>query len=199
MDYYSPSLANLIDHFNSLPSIGRKTAERLAFFVLAQGEERARDFADAIVMAKRDLKWCKVCQNMTDGEECAICASGKRDEGIICVVESPRDVICMEKTGEFKGIYHVLHGVISPMDGVSAEDIRIKELLKRINGNISEVIMATNPTVEGEATAMYIARLIAPLGVKVTRISFGLPIGCELEHADQLTLGKALEGRREIK
>jgi len=198
MDYYSPSLANLIDHFNSLPSIGRKTAERLAFFVVSQPIDRAVSFAESILEAKQNLRWCKVCQNMTDGEECAICSSVKRDKSIICVVESPRDVISMEKTAEFNGVYHVLHGVISPMDGVSAEDIRIKELLARIDGEISEVIMATNPTVEGEATAMYIARLLSPLGVKVTRISFGLPIGCELEYADQLTLGKALEGRREI-
>jgi len=198
MDYYSPSLANLIDHFNSLPSIGRKTAERLAFYAVSQDQGWAKDFADAVVGAKNSLKLCRVCQNMTDGEECAICSSKKRDKSIICVVESPRDVISMEKTAEFQGLYHVLHGVISPMDRVSAEDIRIKELLSRINGEISEVIMATNPTVEGEATAMYIARLLAPLGVKVTRISFGLPIGGELEYADQLTLGKALEGRREM-
>jgi len=198
LDYYSSSFAELIDHFNSLPSIGRKTAERLAFFVVSQSDERAISFAESILNAKKNLRWCKICQNMTDGEECAICSSPNRDKSTICVVESPRDVVSMEKTAEYKGLYHVLHGVISPMDRVSAEDIKIKELLERIDGNVLEVIMATNPTVEGEATAMYIAKLIAPLGVKTTRISFGLPIGCEIEYADQLTLGKALEGRREI-
>jgi len=198
MDYYSPAMADLIDSFNSLPSIGRKTAERLAFYVVSLTSERAENFAQNILNAKKTLKWCRVCQNMTDGEECVICSSHKRDKSIICVVETPRDVISMEKTAEYCGLYHVLHGVISPMDGVTAEDIRIKELLVRIDSEISEVIMATNPTVEGEATAMYIAKLIAPLGVKATRISFGLPIGAELEYADQLTLGKALEGRREI-
>ncbi|MCL2740350.1 MAG: recombination mediator RecR [Oscillospiraceae bacterium] len=198
MEYFSSVMAELIDSFNSLPSIGRKTAERLAFYVLAQSDERAENFAAAILNAKKTLKWCKICQNMTDGDECAICCSHKRDRSIICVVETPRDVVSMEKTAEFRGLYHVLHGVISPMDRVTAEDIRIKELLARVDGGISEVIMATNPTVEGEATAMYIAKLLAPMGVKCTRISFGLPIGCELEYADQLTLGKALEGRREI-
>jgi recombination protein RecR len=196
-DYYVPALARLIDQFESLPSIGHKTARRLAFYVLSLSEGRAREFADSILEAKERVRCCDVCQNLTDSATCGICDSTKRDKSVICVVESPKDVISMEKTGEFKGLYHVLHGSISPMDGIGPEDIRIKELLPRLEA-VAEVIMATNPTIEGDATAMYISRLVKPLGVKVTRISYGVPVGADLEYADQVTLGKAIEGRREM-
>ncbi|MDR1100772.1 MAG: recombination mediator RecR, partial [Clostridiales bacterium] len=188
-DYYVPALSQLIDHFESLPSIGHKTAQRLAFYVLSLPQERAQSFADSILHAKSAVRCCDVCQNLTDSDVCHICSSPKRDNGIICVVEGPKDVISMEKTGEFNGLYHVLHGVVSPMDGISADDIRVKELLPRLNGNVSEVIMATNSGVEGEATAIYIARLIKPMGVKVTRIAQGIPIGADLEFTDKITLG----------
>ena len=198
MDYYIPPLANLIEQFERLPGIGHKTARRLAFFVLSLPDSEAQDFASAIISAKQMICTCEVCQNISDSPICAIC-SGERDNSVICVMESPKDVISLEKTREYRGVYHVLHGAISPMDGISPSDIRIAELLPRLkDGIVSEVIMATNPTIEGEATAMYISRLIKPLGVKVTRIAHGLPVGGDLEYADEVTLTRAFEGRREM-
>lgn len=199
MAYNIVSLEKLIEQFESLPGIGRKTAQRLAFHVLNMPKERAEEFSKTILEAREKIHHCKVCQNLTDTEICSICKNQDRDRTIICVVEDPRDVLAFEKTREFKAIYHVLHGVISPMDGIGPDQIRIKELLKRINkGDIKEVIMATNPTVEGEATAMYISRLLKPLGVKVTRLAYGIPVGGDLEYADEVTLYRALEGRSEI-
>lgn len=197
--YDTASLANLIDRFASLPGIGSKTAQRLAFHILDLPLEEAKGFADAIMEAKTKIHTCKVCQNLTDLEVCSICSSQNRDEGIICVVENPRDVLAFERTREFKGLYHVLHGVISPMDGVGPDQIKIKELLARVGeGKVNEVIMATNPTVEGEATAMYVSKLLNPLGVKVTRLAYGIPVGADLQYADETTLGRALSGRNVI-
>lgn len=199
MAYYAAPLSKLIEQFERLPGIGRKTAQRLAFFVLNGTREQAQSFADAIVEAKESMHYCKVCQDLTDGEVCAICSNTSRDRSVICVVEDPRDVIAFERTRDYGGLYHVLHGVISPMDGIGPDQLKIKELLSRVgSGKITEVIMATNPDVEGEATAMYISRLLKPLGVRVTRIAYGLPAGGELEYADEVTLLKALEGRSEI-
>lgn len=199
MAYYAAPLSKLIDQFERLPGIGRKTAQRLAFFVLNGSDEQAAAFADAILDAKKNMHYCKVCQNLTDGELCAICAAPSRDKSIICVVEDPRDIVAFERTRDYDGLYHVLHGVISPMDGVGPEQLKIKELLARVgSGEVKELIMATNPDVEGEATAMYLSRLLKPLGVKVTRIAYGLPAGGELEYADEVTLLKALEGRSEL-
>lgn len=199
MAYYAAPLSKLIDQFERLPGIGRKTAQRLAFFVLNLPEEQAKAFADAILEAKKSMHTCKICQNLTDGEVCSICANPARDKTVICVVEDPRDIVAFERTRDFEGLYHVLHGVISPMDGVGPEHLKIKELLKRIDTDkVTEVIMATNPDVEGEATAMYISRLLKPMGVKVTRIAYGIPVGGELEYADEVTLLRALEGRSEI-
>ncbi|NLM51107.1 MAG: recombination protein RecR [Clostridiaceae bacterium] len=195
---YFPSLAKLIEEFEKMPGIGHKTAVRLAFYILSISDDAAREFAQAVVDAKSRIKCCSVCQDLTDTDPCQVCSNPKRDRSVICVVENPRDVIAMEKTREYTGLYHVLHGVISPMDDKGPEDIKIKELLSRIDENIKEVIMATNPTVEGEATAMYISRLLKPMGVKVTRIAHGLPVGADLEYADEVTLTRALEGRREI-
>jgi len=197
--YDTASLANLIDHFASLPGIGSKTAQRLAFHILDLPIEEAKQFADAIIEAKTKIHTCKICQNLTDLEVCSICSGKDRDEGIICVVENPRDVLAFERTREFKGLYHVLHGVISPMDGVGPDQIKIKELLARVaEGKVNEVIMATNPTVEGEATAMYVSKLLNPLGVKVTRLAYGIPVGADLQYADETTLGRALSGRNII-
>jgi len=199
MDYYIAPLAKLIESFERLPGIGHKTAQRLAFYMLGLPEEEALAMADAIVTAKRSVRYCKVCQNLTDGEVCALCANDKRDESIVCVMESPKDVVQMEKTHEFSGVYHVLHGAISPMENIGPEDIRIKELLARLaDGTVKEVIMATNPNLEGEATAMYISKLIKPLGIKVTRIAYGVPVGGDLEYADEVTLSKAMQLRIEI-
>ena len=199
MDYYIAPLAKLIEAFERLPGIGHKTAQRLAFYVLGLPEDEAAAMADAIVNAKRSVKYCKICQNLTDSEVCALCSGDKRDNTIVCVMESPKDVVQMEKTHEFSGLYHVLHGAISPMDNIGPEDIRIKELLARLcDGTITEVIMATNPNLEGEATAMYISKLIKPLGVKVTRIAYGVPVGGDLEYADEVTLSKAMQLRTEI-
>lgn len=199
MDYYVSPLQNLIDEFQKLPGIGNKTAQRLAYYVLNMPEKSAERFANAIVDAKKKITYCKVCQNFSDSDECSVCSNPARDKGIICVVENPRDVIQMEKTNEFKGTYHVLHGAISPMDNVGPEDIRIKELMARItSGQVSEVIMATNPNLEGETTAMYISKLIKPFGVKVTRIAHGVPVGGELEYADEITLARALQWRIEL-
>lgn len=199
MNYYSAPIANLIDEFTKLPGIGRKTAQRLAFHVIGLSFEDANLLSSAITRAKESIKYCGICTNLTDSDTCNICSDKSRDNSFICVVEDPRDVIAMEKTKEFKGLYHVLHGAISPLDGVGPEDIKIKELLARLGtGEVKEVILATNPNIEGEATAMYLARLLKPLGIMVTRIAHGIPVGGDLEYADEVTLAKALEGRREI-
>lgn len=199
MNYYAAPIAKLIEAFTKLPGIGNKTAQRLAFYLLDMPQKEAEELAYAIINAKRSIRYCDICCNITDKEKCSICSDAKRDESIICVVEDPRDVVAMEKTREYKGLYHVLHGAISPMDDIGPDEIRIKELLDRIRqGNIKEIILATNPNIEGEATAMYISKLIKPLGVKTTRIAHGVPVGGDLEYADEVTLMKALEGRREI-
>lgn len=199
MAYDALPLARLTEEFAKLPGIGRKTAGRLAYYVVSLPKEKAEEFADAILDAHEKIRYCDVCCNFTDDLICPICKSTKRDRSIICVVQSPKDVAAFEKTKEYNGLYHVLHGLISPMDGIGPENLRIKELIKRLNDDeVKEVIMATNPTIEGEATAMYIAKLLNPLGVKVTRLAFGIPIGSELEYADEITLFKALEGRNEI-
>lgn len=190
------SLKKLMEHFAALPGVGRKSAQRLAFFVLDMPEEQAKDFADAILEAKKSIHNCKICQNLTDKEICDICASPQRDDSVICVVENPRDVMTFERLQEFNGKYHVLHGLISPLDGIGPDQIRIKELLRRLQEtDVQEIIMATNPTIEGEATAMYISKLLKPLGIRVTRLAFGIPVGSELEYADNSTLNKALENR----
>ncbi len=199
MEYFVPPLEILIEQFAKLPGIGKKTATRLAFHVLNSSNEEANAFAKAIVNAKEQVKLCKVCQNITDTETCSLCESPKRDTSVICVTESPKDVISIEKTNEYHGLYHVLHGAISPMDNIGPNDIKIPELLERLKDDtVKEVIMATNPTIEGEATAMYIAKLIKPFGIKVTRIAHGIPVGGDLEYADEITLTKAMEGRREM-
>jgi recombination protein RecR len=194
-----PPLARLVEQFRRLPGIGAKSAVRLAYHVLAMDREQSRELADAIIEAKDKIGYCSVCFNLTDCDPCQVCRSDARDTGLICVVEEPQDVAAMERTREYRGRYHVLHGSLSPLDGVGPDELRLKELLARINGGeVNEVIMATNPDVEGEATAMYVARLLKPLGVKVTRIGHGLPVGGDLEYADEVTLSKALENRREM-
>lgn len=199
MEYFALPLQNLIEEFEKLPGIGSKTAQRLAFYMINQPVEKAERFASALVNAKKLLCYCKECQNLSDKEVCNICGNPVRDKGIICVMESPKDVLQMERTNEFKGVYHVLHGAISPMDNIGPEDIKIKELIERISkGDVKEVIMATNPNLEGETTAMYISKLIKPFGVKVTRIAHGVPVGGELEFADEITLSKALQWRVEL-
>ncbi len=192
-------LARLVEQFERLPGIGKRTAQRLAYFVLQMSDGDAKEFAAAIIEAHEKIKYCKVCKNLTDQDLCHVCRNSARDKNIICVVEDPRDVLALEKTGEFSGSYHVLHGVISPLNGVGPDQIYIKELLERISAEtIKEVIMATNPTVEGEATAMYISKLLKPLGVKVTRLAYGIPVGGGLEYTDEVTLSRALIGRSEI-
>lgn len=199
MSYYAPSIEKLIESFEKLPSIGHKTATRLAFHMLDLGEQETNDFINSIINAKKNLKYCSTCYNISDTDPCPICSSPKRDASIICVVEDVKDIVAMEKTHEFKGVYHVLHGSISPMNGIGPDDIKIKELLNRIEQNkISEIIIATNPRVEGEATAMYLSKLIKPMGIKVSRIAHGIPVGGDLEYTDEITLTKALEGRREM-
>ena len=199
MQYFPAALQNLADRFARLPGIGGKTAQRLAFHVLELPLEEAQDFADAILAAKREVHTCPECQNLTDREVCPICDSDSRDKSTVCVVAEPKDVIAMERSREFGGVYHVLHGVISPLNHVSQDDIRIRELLTRVaRGDIREVIMATNPDTEGEATAMYISRLLRPMEIKVTRLAPGVPVGSQLEYADEVTLSRALEGRQEI-
>lgn len=198
MQYIAP-LTKLVEQFRRLPGIGPKTALRLAYHVLSMEKEQVGALAAAITEAKEKVGYCGICFNLTDCNPCRICQSEERDSGLICVVEEPRDVAAMERTREFQGLYHVLHGSLSPLDGIGPEQLRLKELLSRIGaGNVVEVIMATNPDVEGEATAMYIARLLKPLGVRVTRIGHGLPMGGDLEYADEVTLSKALENRREM-
>ena len=197
--YHVPSLEKLIDKFESLPGIGRKTAQRLAYHVLKLSQSETDSFVNAILSAHREIHYCKNCCNLTDQEVCSICSNKSRDASVICVVEDPRDVMAIERTHEFFAQYHVLHGVISPLNGIGPDQLCIKDLLKRINsGAAKEVIMATNPTVEGEATAMYICKLLKPLGVKVTRLAYGIPVGADLEYADEVTLVRALNGRSEI-
>lgn len=199
MSFFPASLENLIDKFASLPGIGRKSAQRLAFYVLGLPESEARDFAAAIVDAKSSVHCCKVCQNLTEGELCSICASDRRDKSTICVVSEPRDVLSIERGHEYNGTYHVLHGALSPMSHVGPDDIKIKELLIRAaEEQVEEVIMATNPDTEGEATAMYISRLLKPFNIKVTRLAYGIPVGSNLEFADDATLNRAMEGRTEM-
>ena len=201
MQYIAP-LAKLIEHFRALPGIGSKTAVRLAYHVLDMDAAKARALAEAIVEAREKIGFCSVCCNLSDQDPCAICASEKRDRSKICVVEQPQDVAAVERMKDYKGLYHVLHGSLSPLSGVGPENLRVKELLHRLEGEagaeVQEIIMATNPTVEGEATAMYLARLLKPAGLKITRIAHGLPIGGDLEYADEVTLAKALENRKEI-
>ena len=199
MSFFPASLENLVDKFASLPGIGRKSAQRLAFHVLSLPDDEAQSFADAIVSAKKSVHCCKVCQNLTEGEICQICAIDTRDKSTVCVVSEPRDVLSIERGREYNGTYHVLHGVLSPMSHVGPDDIRIKELLVRVAENdIQEVIMATNPDTEGEATAMYLSRLLKPFNVKVTRLAYGIPVGSNLEFADDATLNRAIEGRTEM-
>lgn len=199
MQFFPAALQNLADQFARLPGIGGKTAQRLAFHVLSLPLEDAQEFADAILEAKQEVHTCPRCQNLTDRELCPICDDDLRDSSVICVVAEPKDVIAMERSREFRGMYHVLHGVISPLNHVTQEDIKIKELLRRVaDGDVREVIMATNPDTEGEATAMYISRLLRPMEVKVTRLAYGVPVGSQLEYADEVTLSRALEGRQEI-
>ena len=198
MQYIAP-LANLIEHFRALRGIGQKTAVRLAYHVLDMDAAAAKSLAGAILEAKEKIGYCNTCFNLSDRNPCAICDDEKRDHSVICVVEQPQDVAAMERMHEYKGVYHVLHGALSPLEGVGPDDLRIKELLTRLyDTNVKEIIMATNPNVEGEATAMYIAKLLKPSGIKVTRIAHGLPIGGDLEYADEVTLAKAMENRREI-
>ncbi len=192
-------LVELAEQFAKLPGIGMKTAQRLAFFVMGMTDAEAKQFADAIIKAHSTVHCCEICQNLTDQDICPVCSDVTRDHSLICVVESPKDITAFERTKEYNGVYHVLHGLISPIDNVTPDKLKIKELLTRISGgDVKEVIMATNPTVEGEATAMYISKLLKPLGVKVTRLAFGLPVGAILEYADEVTLFKALENRNEI-
>ncbi len=199
MSFFPASLETLIDRFASLPGIGRKSAQRLAFHILSLPVEETRAFADAIMDARTSVHTCKICQNLTEGEICSICASDRRDRSVICVVSEPRDVLSIERAREYNGTYHVLHGVLSPMNHVGPDDIRIKELLQRVaDSDVEEVIMATNPDTEGEATAMYLSRLLKPFDIKVTRLAYGIPVGSNLEFADDATLLRALEGRREM-
>lgn len=192
-------LTELIAQFERLPGIGRKTAQRLAYSILEQPPEHAEKFAEALVNARRKIHFCKVCQGLTDKEVCDICDDSRRDRSVICVVAEPKDIMAFERTREYNGIYHVLHGVISPLDGIGPDQLRIKELMARLgSGEVNEIIMATNPTVEGEATASYISRLVKPMGIKVTRLAYGIPVGGDLEYADEFTLARALEGRNEI-
>ena len=198
MDFYPVAIERLIEEFAKLPGIGKKTAQRLALFVLNLPKEEVEGFAHALVQARGTLKFCSVCGSFADSDPCAICSNPNRDKSIICVVENPKDIMTMERVKEFNGVYHVLHGTISPMLGRGPEDIKLRELIRRINGEVEEVIVATNPNIEGEATAMYISRILKPLGAKVTRIAHGIPVGGDLEYTDEVTLSKALEGRREI-
>ncbi|MEY8351577.1 recombination protein RecR [Bacillus cereus] len=197
--HYPEPISKLIDSFMKLPGIGPKTAVRLAFFVLDMKEDDVLDFAKSLVNAKRNLTYCSICGHITDRDPCYICDDSHRDQSVVCVVQEAKDVIAMEKMKEYQGVYHVLRGAISPMEGIGPEDINIPQLLKRLQDEtVQEVILATNPNIEGEATAMYISRLLKPTGIKVTRIAHGLPVGGDLEYADEVTLSKALEGRREV-
>ncbi|TCP22117.1 DNA replication and repair protein RecR [Scopulibacillus darangshiensis] len=197
--HYPEPIAKLIDSFMKLPGIGPKTAVRLAFFVVEMNEDDVMEFGRSLVNVKRKLMYCSVCQNISDRDPCYICDDSSRDRSVICVVQEPKDVIAIEKMKDYRGLYHVLHGAISPVDGIGPEDIKVTELIKRLEDEgIKEIILATNPTIEGEATAMYISRLVKPIGIKASRIAHGLPVGGDLEYADEVTLSKALEGRREL-
>lgn len=198
MDFYPVAIEKLIEEFAKLPSIGQKTAQRLALHVLNLPEDEVKEFAGALVKARGTIKYCSVCGNFTDQDPCAICSNPNRDKSVICVLEQPKDVMTMEKVKEYNGLYHILHGNLSPMQGRGPQDIRIRELVARMKEDVKEVIIATNPNIEGEATAMYIAKILKPLDVKVTRIAAGVPVGGDLEYADEVTLSKALEGRKEI-
>ena len=199
MSYYAVTVEKLIDEFKKMPGVGYKSAQRLAFYVLGLSTDKAQKLADVIMEAKEKITYCNICCNLTDENPCKVCTDTKRDKSVICVVENPSDVVALEKTREYRGLYHVLHGVISPMDGVKPDDIKIKELVLRLSTDeVKEVIIATNPNVEGEATASYIARLLTGFGIKVTRIAKGIPIGSDIEYADEITLLKALENRTEI-
>ncbi len=196
---YAPPIANLIDMFARMPGVGRKSAVRMAFYVMGLPASEAEAFADAVRVAKETVVLCETCQSYTDTQPCAICSDAKRNRAVICVVENPKDVEAMEKTHEFSGVYHVLHGVISPIDGIGPDDLKVRELLERVAAeDVQEIIMATNPSVEGEATALYLAKLLTPFGVKITRIAHGIPVGADLEYTDEVTLARALDGRREI-
>lgn len=196
--YHVASLDGLVEKFESLPGIGHKSAQRLAYHILDMSKEDAGSFANAIVEAHEKIHYCSVCCNLTDKEVCSVCSSPTRDKSIICVVEDARDVVALERTNDYSALYHVLHGSISPLGGIGPDQLKIKELLSRIGDDVKEVIMATNPTVEGEATAMYISRLLKPLGVRVTRLAYGIPVGGDLEYADEVTLTRAIEGRQEL-
>ncbi len=199
MAYSVAPLDRLIEQFERLPGIGKKTARRLAYFVITRQDNMAQKFSDALLEAKEKIGYCSVCQNLTDGEVCSICSSNDRDRSIICVVEDSQDVMAFERTREYKGLYHVLHGVLSPLDGVGPDQLKIRELMTRLSsGEVTEIVVATNPTVEGEATASYISRLVKTMGIKVTRPALGIPVGGELEYADEVTLTRAFEGRKEL-
>ena len=199
MAYRVAALDNLIEQWERLPGIGHKSAVRLAFSMLSMSAEEADRFVGAIVDARKNIHECEICCNLTDGEQCSVCSAVNRDESVICVVEEPQDVLAFERTREYQGVYHVLHGTISPMDGIGPDQLRIKQLLTRVaNTDVTEVIMATNPTVEGEATAMYLSRLLKPFEIKVTRLAYGIPVGGDLEYADEVTLRRSLEGRSEL-
>ena len=199
MAYNIPSIDSLIDKFTSLPSIGRKSASRIAFHLLSLSQEQVNDFANIMINAKKSVKYCKKCQTLTDSELCSVCSDSARDTNQICVVESPQDVMAFERTREYNGTYHVLHGLLSPIDGITPETLKIKELLYRVtNEDVKEIIMATNPTVDGEATAMYISKLLKPFEIKVTRLAYGIPVGASLEYSDEVTLLRAFEGRSEL-
>ena len=198
MDFYPVAIEKLIEEFAKLPSIGKKSAQRLTLHILNLPDDEVREFANALVQARGTIKYCSICGNFTDSDPCALCSNPNRDKGVICVVEQPKDIMTMEKVKEFNGVYHVLHGNISPMQGRGPQDIKIIELVARMNEDVKEVILATNPNIEGEATAMYIAKVLKPLDIKVTRIAAGIPVGGDLEYADEVTLSKALEGRKEI-
>ena len=198
MQYYTEPISRLIEEFSKLPGIGKKTAQRLAFHVINMNNNDVEALSKAILDAKKEIKYCSICGNFTETDPCPICSNPSRDKSVICVVEQPKDIMTMEKVKEFNGTYHVLHGNLSPMQGRGPQDIKIRELVARMNADVKEVIIATNPNVEGEATAMYISRILRPLEVKVTRIASGLPVGGDLEYADEVTLSKALEGRKEI-
>ena len=199
MSIYTPALQKLIDELGKLPGVGPKSAQRIAFHLIKIAEQEALSLADAIQQAKQKVRFCETCFNMSDEAICEICSDSQRDSSLVCVVEEPRDIVALERTREYKGLYHVLQGAINPIDGIGPEQLKIRELLERLKGNtVVEVILCTNPNIEGEATAMYLAKLIEPLGIQVSRIASGLPVGGDLEYADELTLGRALEGRRNI-
>lgn len=198
MDYFSGYISNLIEQLSSLPGIGTKTAQRLAFYIVSQPEDKAKHLAESILEARKNVRYCKECCTLTDAEKCPICSNPRRDKHTIMVVETPRDLAAYEKTGKYEGVYHVLHGAISPMLGIGPDDIRLKELMTRLAGDVNEVIIATNSSLEGETTAMYISRLIKPTGIRVTRIASGVPVGGDLENIDEVTLLRALEGRTQL-